>query len=192
MIKKELRKIFSEKRRSIDPFIRPELETKLVCNILDYFDLDHKTIHIFLSIERHNEINTEALMNSMNDRFKNITWVIPKTDLKMNTLDHFILDNKTKIELNEYGIPEPTQGTEISPIDLDLVFVPLLAADLKGHRVGFGKGYYDRFLAECSDKCEFIGLSLFEPIDKIDDIDEHDIPLHFIASPRQILKIEQE
>jgi len=66
------------------------------------------------------------------------------------------------------------------------VLVPLLSFDKKGFRVGYGKGFYDRFLMQCKSDCIKIGLSYFDPIDVIDDADEFDVPLDFCITPQKV------
>ena len=64
--------------------------------------------------------------------------------------------------------------------------IPLLAFDKKGFRVGFGKGYYDKFLARCKPNVIKAGLSFFDPVDEINDISGFDIPLNFCITPKEI------
>jgi 5-formyltetrahydrofolate cyclo-ligase len=63
------------------------------------------------------------------------------------------------------------------------VVVPLLSFDKRGHRVGYGKGFYDRFLSECSRDCIKIGLSFFAPVEVIDDVNRHDVTLDLFVMP---------
>ena len=91
---------------------------------------------------------------------------------------------------NEFGIPEPLAGIEIKPTELDIVFVPLFTIDSDGNRVGFGKGFYDRFLSKCNSNCIFIGLHLFENIDEIDDVNEYDIKLDLCITPTKIIEFD--
>ena len=51
---------------------------------------------------------------------------------------------------------------------------------------GYGKGYYDRFLAECRKETIKVGISFFEPIDKIEDINKNDIAMDFVVTPNQV------
>lgn len=95
-------------------------------------------------------------------------------------------DESTRLEPNRWGIPEPVAGRVISPEDIDMVMVPLLAFDLKGHRVGHGKGYYDRFLEICRRDCLKVGLSFFEPVDAIGDADAHDVRLDLCITPSKV------
>ena len=74
--------------------------------------------------------------------------------------------------------------------NLDLIFIPLLAYDLEGHRVGYGKGYYDRFLKLTNKSSLKIGLSFFDPINKIQDIDDNDVKLDYCITPTQVHKFD--
>ena len=89
----------------------------------------------------------------------------------------------TKTALNIF---EPDSNDIIIPGEIDLVFVPLLAFDTNGFRVGYGKGFYDRWLAECKSSCIKVGFGYFEPIESIDDRNEFDVPLNFCITPYRI------
>jgi 5-formyltetrahydrofolate cyclo-ligase len=88
-------------------------------------------------------------------------------------------------EANEYNIPEPLDNEVAKPTLLDIVIVPVLAFDLEGNRVGYGKGFYDRYLKQCRKDCLKIGLSYFEPVDAIEDRDEFDVPLDLCITPQR-------
>jgi 5-formyltetrahydrofolate cyclo-ligase len=88
--------------------------------------------------------------------------------------------------VGEYGLLEPASGDIVDPASIDLVLVPLLILDTQGYRVGFGKGCYDKFLANCRPDCIKIGLSYFDPIEIIDDRDEFDVPLDFGVTPDNV------
>jgi 5-formyltetrahydrofolate cyclo-ligase len=61
--------------------------------------------------------------------------------------------------------------------------------DSTGHRIGYGKGYYDRFLRTCRPECKKIGLSFFEVMEEtIADAGEHDIPLDACITPTQLVQ----
>lgn len=69
---------------------------------------------------------------------------------------------------------------------IDVVFVPLLAYDNKGNRVGYGKGFYDHFLSECREDVVKIGLSFFEPEEAIEDVSATDIRLDYCVTPMTV------
>jgi 5-formyltetrahydrofolate cyclo-ligase len=110
------------------------------------------------------------------------------TDTSGHRLTHYSLDPSTALQVNRWEIPEPISDGQL-PIDvaqIDLVLVPLLAFDVQGHRVGYGGGYYDRFLADCRSDCRKVGLSLFESVTRIDNPDATDIPLNSCITPTQL------
>ena len=145
---------------------------------------DHSFYHLFLTIETQQEINTDYILNILAGKDKNI--VISKSNFSNNTLSNFLLTDATTLKLSTYNIPEPIDGIPIANTSIDVVFVPLLAFDLKGNRVGYGKGFYDIFLSSCRPETIKIGLSVFPPEDKITDIKENDIALDYCVTPDTI------
>ena len=117
----------------------------------------------------------------MQGKDKNI--VLPKVSGQQ--LNHYLLTDNTKLKKSKWNIPEPIDGIEILPEKLDVVFVPLLAFDEMGNRVGYGKGFYDNFLADCRPETLKVGISLFAPIKKITDVFETDVPLDYCVTPEQ-------
>ena len=106
--------------------------------------------------------------------------------MESGSLIHYLLTDNTKLKTNKWNVPEPVDGIQIPPNKIEVVFIPLMAYDTKGNRVGYGKGFYDRFLQQCNPDVIKIGLSLFEPEDKIEDVFENDIPLDYCITPNKI------
>ena len=129
-----------------------------------------------MASEQNKEIDTAHLLSVLQGKDKQI--VIPKI-LDDYELEHYLLFDQTPLKMSHWGIPEPQSGIKINSNQIEVVFVPLLIFDLQGHRIGYGKGYYDRFLAKCRKETIKVGLSYFDPIEKIDDIQSHDIPIDF-------------
>jgi len=95
---------------------------------------------------------------------------------------------------NRFGIPEPaSSATRIAPDALELVFVPLLAFDRRGHRLGMGAGYYDRtfaFLATGERPREplLVGVAYaFQEIERVAH-EPHDVRLDFVATERELIE----
>ncbi|MBW2937114.1 5-formyltetrahydrofolate cyclo-ligase [Aureisphaera sp. CAU 1614] len=144
----------------------------------------HRTyFHIFLPISSKKEVNTEYLLHILQGRDKSI--VVPKAEFDSGKMKHILLQENTVLKKSSYGIPEPVDGIEIPANKMEVVFVPLLAYDKKGNRIGYGKGFYDRFLQECNDSCVFVGLSFFEPENTLKN-EVQDIPLHFCVTPDKL------
>lgn len=113
-----------------------------------------------------------------------IAW--PKTDPSGNNMEAHVLEEHGLFAKNKYNILEPIGDHSIPPESVDLVFVPLLAFDKKGYRVGYGKGYYDRYLNRCRPSVIKIGFSFFDPVEVIDDINEFDVPLDYCVTPSNL------
>lgn len=184
MHKKELRKKYKELRKSLTP---EAIEDKslAIANRLLSLDIWNKTyFHLFLTIEEQKEIDTEFILQILAGKDKEI--IVSKSDFSTLEMTHYLLTDNTKFKKNEYNIPEPIDGIEVPVSKIDVVFVPLLAFDEKGNRVGYGKGFYDKFLANCKPETIKIGLSFFEAEDKIKEISENDMQLNYCVTPNKI------
>jgi 5-formyltetrahydrofolate cyclo-ligase len=181
--KHELRKKYRDQRGQLS---EEEVMVKSIaianrCLAVDFWT--KALYHLFLSSEKKNEVDTSFLLSVLQGKDKQI--VVSKM-LNDSKLEHYLLSDQTLLKENDYGIPEPLSGIKINPSEIDVVFLPLLVFDRQGHRVGYGKGYYDRFLAECQKETIKVGISFFEPIDKIEDIDKNDIAMDFVVTPNQV------
>ena len=184
MKKRELRKKYKELRNILSTDEIESLSLEIANELLQLPIWHHSFYHIFLSIEEHKEINTEYILNILAGMDKNI--VISKSNFEKRTLENFLLTDNTTLKKNEYNIPEPINGIPILKEQIEIVFIPLLAFDKKGNRVGYGKGFYDNFLNSCNEGTLKIGLSFFEAEDKIEDNREGDIKLDYCVTPTQL------
>jgi 5-formyltetrahydrofolate cyclo-ligase len=185
MLKANIRKEFILRRKAL-----PNTEIiKRSENVTQIALRDHRIdtngyYHIFLSIKEKKELDTWPLIK--------ILWqqgaqtVAPITNFKTKTLENARLTLETIVKANKRGIPEPIAPDPVDNGQIHTVFVPLLAFDPVGHRVGYGGGYYDKLLADLPDHVAKIGLSLFEPCEPIDDILHTDISLDMAVTPDNI------
>lgn len=187
MTKSEVRAIYKAKRLALSP---KELEviSENVCHLLfSHHRFEGKKISLFLPIERKKELNTYKIWEKARGFGAQVA--VPKTNFSTNEMKQILFDSEDQLEITSYGIPEPKRGRVIAAEHFDAVLVPLLAVDKKGNRVGYGKGFYDRFLKKCSPKCRFIGLSHFdELVDEVSDTNFQDIRLHEVITPTQIIR----
>ena len=184
MEKKELRKIYKQKRAALSPEEREGMSMAIANQLIAMPIWNSTYYHIFLTIENHHEIDTEFILHLLAGKDKEV--VISKSNFDDCSMTHFLLTDNTKIKKNEFDIPEPVDGLEVPVKRIDVVFVPLLAFDKGGHRVGYGKGFYDTFLGTCRENTIKIGLSFFEAVDNIEGIFETDQPLDFCVTPNMI------
>jgi len=179
MTKSELRKAYLERRSGLEDTERLMASHWIFENIQNRFDLMNKTVSVFLPIEKFKEIDTRFFIGLINANF-----VVPVVEGE--DLNHIRFTKDTPLKISPWGIPEPESGPSVNASDIDFVLVPLLIFDLNGHRVGYGKGFYDRFLANCRKDCVKIGLCYFEPVEKIEDIGASDVKLDFCVTPEEI------
>lgn len=186
MLKKALRIHYKTLRKQLSENQLEEMSLAVANNVLTLPIWEKTYFHIFLPIEAHNEVNTEFILHLLSGKDKEI--VISKSDFKTRNMTHFLLTDNTKIKKNEYNIPEPVDGIEVPAKKIEVVFIPLLAYDKLGNRVGYGKGFYDKFLSECQPETIKIGLSFFEPEEQITDVFETDVKLDYCVTPNAVFK----
>lgn len=186
MEKKEIRSLYKKKRKELTSEELRNRSINIFERIINEFNLQKKIISLFLPIERFNEINTYLILE--NAQKKEAKIAIPKSNFKTNELVHVLFESYDQLEISSFGIPEPKSGEIIQPDNFDIVFVPLLAIDKNGNRVGYGKGFYDRFLEKCSPQCIFIGLHLFDQLEEIENTTKNDIRLNFCVTPTKIIQ----
>ncbi len=187
MTKQEIRKTYLHKRSALTAAEYLNISGRICDNLFSLLDLTSiKVIHTFLTIEKNREPNTWLIIDRIKKEFPQIKISIPRINNQTGGLENFYFESHDQLRQNILGIPEPQQGIPTESKDIDLIFVPLLAFDATGHRVGYGKGFYDKFLQTCHDKCKKVGLSLFPPLDSIDDVNNHDQKLDLAITPYKI------
>jgi len=190
MYKKALRKKYKELRLQLEDEKIEELSLEIANRSLKLPIWNHRYYHIFLSIAEQKEVNTEYLLHILQGKDKDV--ILPKSDTETGEMHNFLLTDQTEIKKNRWNIPEPQDGIEIKTGLLEVVFIPLLAFDRNGHRVGYGKGFYDRFLANCQPDILKIGLSFFEPVEEIKEVFSSDIPLNYCITPAEIYEFNNK
>lgn len=185
--KAELRKTYKQKRLQLSQNDHHALSAKVIARALHYLadkpQIQH--IHVFLPIKKLNEINTIPLINSLAQQNKDIyTSISDHLKKEMRTVK--ITSDLNFVE-DEFGIPIPAKRDVGDDNLIQLIFMPLLAYDLKGHRLGYGKGFYDKFLSGLPKEVVKAGLSFFSPERQI-PVELHDIPLDVCINPDEILE----
>ncbi len=186
MIKNELRKTFREKRNALTVAEQGKLDD-LMLRQFQTTELPFiATLFSYWPIEENKEPNTHLFTDYL--EFKNPELLIsyPKIDFFLDEMVAVATDVETAFVKNEFNIYEPEDGSRMEADEIDMVLVPLLAFDKKGYRVGYGKGFYDKFLATCRKGCIKIGFSYFEPVDEITDTADFDVPLNLCITPQSV------
>ncbi len=188
MTKAAIRKIYKEKRSHLS-VQEVEKFTDLILINFQKIELPFiSCIHTYIASEKLGEADTSVLTRYLQFKNPGLKMLVPRIDIASGNMYHLHFHDEVKLFNNAFGIAEPVGGETFAPDEIDLVLVPLLAFDKRGFRVGYGKGYYDKFLSECREDVIKIGLSFFEPEERIDDINEYDIPLNYCVTPQQVFE----
>jgi 5-formyltetrahydrofolate cyclo-ligase len=187
MTKAELRKFYLKERLSLSDREIAQFNRDICDNFFQQIDLQHvKVLHSFIPMENTKEPDTWMIINRILKSFGHIRISVPKINVHSISIENFYFEDPGQLKHNAWGIREPEYGEPTKTSDIDMVLVPMLIADQNGHRVGYGKGFYDKFLSTCKTSCIPVGLCFYEPITKIDDVNELDMPLKYCATPRKV------
>lgn len=183
MVNKDtLRSTYLEKRLTLSDEELDKRNRFIFKRMIDNLDLEKVShMHVFLPISEKKEVNTWLLIHHIRSRHPDMTLYTSRS-LRSGELEHFILEEDTRLLVNKWGIPEPAEAAPLVPRALDLIIVPLIIFDKTGHRIGYGKGYYDRFLAHYPEALK-VGVSLSPPLDNINFAEERDIALDRCLTP---------
>jgi len=182
-MKNKLRSEYKALRDNLSIDQVEEFSLEIANKLLQLPIWDLEFYHLFLSITEKKEIDTEFILHILQGKDKNV--VLSKSNFSTRQLQNFLLTDSTVIKKNKWDIPEPIDGIEISSEKIDVVFVPLLAFDLNGHRLGYGKGFYDIFLASCKPDVIKVGVSFFEAEKLIPELENTDIALDYCVTPHK-------
>ena len=180
MLKAEARKVHKDLRASLSENHIHEKSQQIAERFFLEFEPKSLT-HVFLSMARLKEVETSYIIKGL--QHNDLVTCTGITDFESQSMKNVAFTEEIELVTSSFGIPEPVGGPLVNDLDIDRVLIPLLAFDSSGNRVGYGKGFYDKFLANCNGKVEKIGLSFFEPIDLIQDIHCSDIPLDACITP---------
>ena len=140
----------------------------------------------YIPMPERNEVTPQYFEETLREVFPYYQLCYPKTDFKLHLMEAVAHDDDMQTATTQFGVTEPVNGNVIPTELIDIIFVPLAAFDKKGYRVGYGKGFYDRFIPRCRQNVVTIGLSFFEAVDEITDATQFDIPLKYCITPRQL------
>lgn len=184
MLKSELRAKYKGLRAGITPSQASDLSLKLANQSLKIPIWDFFYFHVFLGSPQLGEVDTLPLITVLQARDKQV--IVPRVSGPAS-MEHFLLTDATPLKTNRWGIAEPQDGIQVPEQRIQLVFLPLLAFDLLGNRVGYGKGFYDAFLEQCAPDTLKVGLSFFAAEESpITDVREEDKKLDYCLTPEQI------
>ena len=186
MLKSDARSLFLEKRRELSVSEIAVFNLNIFQLFTDYLPEDIETVHTYLPIRHKIEVDTWSIIHWLWENEKQV--VAPVMNSETQKISSLELNEDTLIKENNWKVPEPQNGRRIDAKRIDAVIVPLLAVDKQGNRAGYGKGYYDHFLSKCKNGTLKIGLCFEPPVEKIPDLEDHDIPLDYCITPDKVYR----
>jgi len=183
MLKAEARKYFREKRLALSVQQRIKYDDLLLIQLQTIAIPSLTFLLSYWPMEEMGEPNTHLFTDFLEFQNPGMILCYPKANFRTVSMEAVQTNEDTRFRKNQYNIYEPEAGTVVNPTGIDLIFVPLLAFDKKGVRVGFGKGFYDRYIKMCRPGCLKIGFSYFEPLEVIEDSNDFDLPLDLCVTP---------
>jgi len=153
--KQELRQELLKVRSDLSPEAYREKSDKIIGRLKTQPEfIKAEIIHCYVSMNERNEVNTHGLLKDLVKSNKKP--VVSITNFEEGTLSHKYLGSVDDLQKNKWGVPEPVKGQDAEVNDLELVIVPMVGGDSERNRIGYGKGFYDRFLQNVT--CPSIGL----------------------------------
>lgn len=198
MTKEEIRKEARQKRASLDPR-EVEARSRKISSLLFSRIPVHRfsVIHIFLPIRKNHEPDTYPVLETLQKDFPAEIYI--SQSLENGEMLHVRYTSGLVLKKNRWGIEEPVDLSQALNSEAFfrtfadeniLVMIPLLAFDREGHRVGYGKGYYDRFLSRSGPNTTKIGLSLLDPVLQISNRSPLDIRMDYCITPNGVWQWE--
>lgn len=144
---------------------------------------------VMVYVSYRSEVQTGSLISHLLEAGKTV--VVPWCSAE--ELNLFRLESLEELRPGAYGIPEPSHELKQDSDrigraeELDVVLVPGIAFDRAGHRLGQGRGYYDRLLDEVRDECVLIGLAFDIQIVEEVPVEAHDVALNLIVTESEII-----
>jgi 5-formyltetrahydrofolate cyclo-ligase len=186
MNKKELRNIYKEKRLAISQKEKLKLDDMIFIRFQQLYFEKANVLFTYSPKAGANEPDTHSISRYLQYIIPLLQIAYPVADTTTCTMEAMLINEETIFNTNKYGISEPAEGLLLEPDKIDIVFVPLIIYDEAGYRVGYGKGYYDKYLSQCREDVVKIGFSYFDPVENIDDRDVFDVPLNFCITPEKV------
>jgi 5-formyltetrahydrofolate cyclo-ligase len=184
--KEQIRKHFREKRAQLSTIEQAELNAALLQQLQQAVQEPLHAILSFCSLPAWGEPDAISLTHALREKYPAAKLAFPKIYDQKGHMEAVLPAPGTAMIPGNWHIPEPAAGAILQPEEIDLVLVPLLAFDLQGQRVGYGKGYYDRFLRRCRPDVIKLGISFFDPVNRIEDTGHFDVPLSRCITPGRL------
>jgi 5-formyltetrahydrofolate cyclo-ligase len=181
-----IRKQTRKRRDSLSEWKITTKSQKITDTLLPMIEANQFLV-IMLYLEMSSEVRTIPLMHRLLDMGKTVLAPVMAPDSgELSPCQ--IINHQADLVLSQYGMLQPNpQRCQVFPTeDIDLITVPGIAFDAKGYRIGYGGGYYDRFLKRCPQAL-WVGLSFEAQLIPDTQPEEWDVPVHQIVTEERII-----
>ncbi len=188
MLKRDLRNTYRKKRSEISGEAVKRNSEAIGLVLSEWLSEQQgiRCIHSFLPALNKNEVDTFEILRLIREKFPLLTIAVPRVATGARLLTHHIFTPESVLTFNKWGIPEPATSETVGAREFDAVLIPMMIFDHKGHRVGYGGGFYDSFLPACRPDTRKIGLCFFSPVDIISDVGPYDIKMDICITPERL------
>lgn len=186
MDKKQLKSIYLNKRKAIDQKEKMKLDDLLLIQFQKMGFSGVSQVLSYWPLLEQNEPNTLLFTSYLRHLLPGLQLSYPVSDFSNHTMQAMAIDADTVYHPNSRQIMEPEGGVYLPAEILDMVLVPLIICDQAGYRVGYGRGFYDRFLATCRPEVLKVGFTYFDPVSEIKGVHQFDLPLDYCITPHSI------
>lgn len=182
--KQELRETVLQKRKQYTEEEWCSKSKKIIAKLLksDAYKIAD-TVHSYVSMNDRREVWTDPFIEQILKDQKKA--VVPVVNFSDDTLSHSLIHSLDELEMNDWGVREPKRIDPISISELNMIVIPMAAADKQGNRLGYGKGFYDRFLEQTS--ATKIGLTFHDFLFDEIPVEEFDIKLDTIITEEEVI-----
>ncbi len=184
MKKEELRNKIKALRKNLTKHQIVE-KSDIIYNKLFELEKINQAKTIMVYIHAFNEVRTDKIIKKLFDDGKKVC--APITDENTKTIRAYYFDNTDNFVKGAYGILEPPRNCVADISQIDVAIIPGIAFDKYGNRMGFGEGYYDRFLSQF--KGTKIGIGYKFQCEYNIECNEYDIPMDYIINEEEIYVI---
>jgi len=179
--KNDIRNRANELRIGISEYDFSEWSASICKRLLGLKELQKaRRIHAFWPISAKGEVDIRPVISFLHSQGKHIYLPISNGE----DLHHGLFTGESELRVGKFGVMEPIPNPDEVFPDMDIVLVPALAADLEGHRIGYGKGYYDRFLSR-SHALKVVPIFEKQLVGGI-PWEAHDVPVDMVVTERTI------
>lgn len=147
-----------------------------------------RSVALFYPMEGRNEVDLRALHARLAER--GVTVAYPRTNPEDRSMVFCAVTSPDAMEERGLGVREPLEDAPVADA-LDLIVVPALAVDLRGHRIGYGAGFYDRALAALPTVFAVAVAFDFQIAAEI-PTDEHDVPVRWIITDERSVAVDSD